>query len=121
MFDRYSCIPRTWPRNSSFDFGAAFISPSAESMITEYASWLSPATFMVVPGRSYFFRFQIAGMSVAPRLSSIGSSSLKYLVRLMPSSRPRPQSGTLFGYIISNLAHRRSDEHRVGKVLGSTG
>src|SRR3546814_13213766 len=71
-FDRYSCIQRTWPRNSSLDFGAAFISPSAESMITEYASWLSPAKFMVVPGRSYFFRFQIAGMSVAPRLSSLG-------------------------------------------------
>src|SRR3546814_7050538 len=40
-FDRYSCIQRTWPRNSSFDFGSAFISPSAESMITEYASWRS--------------------------------------------------------------------------------
>src|SRR3546814_16819114 len=92
-FDRYSCIQRTWPRNSSFDFGAAFISPSAESMITEYASWLSPAKFMVVPGRSYFFRFQIAGMSVAQRLSSIGSSRMKYL---------------------------RSEERRVGKVCGGT-
>ena len=62
-------------------------------MITEYASWLSPAQFIVVPSTAYFFRFQIDGMSVGPKLSSIGSSSMKYLVRFIASSRPRPQSG----------------------------
>src|SRR3546814_18517555 len=54
-FDRYSCIQRTWPRNSSLDFGAAFISPRDESMITEYDSWLSLATLerkWVVEGKS---------------------------------------------------------------------
>ena len=65
-------------------------------MMTECASWLSPAQFMVVPGASYFLRFQIAGMSVGPKLSSIGSSIMKYLVRFMASSRPRPQSGKSF-------------------------
>ena len=62
-------------------------------MITEYASWLSPDQFIVVPGASYFFRFQIEGMSVGPKLSSIGSLIMKYLVRFIASSRPRPQSG----------------------------
>ena len=48
---------------------------------------------MVVPGAEYFFRFQIDGMSVGPKVSSIGASIMKYLVRFIASSRPRPQSG----------------------------
>ena len=62
-------------------------------MITEYASWLSPDQFIVVPGALYFFRFQIDGMSSGPNVSSIGTSIMKYLVRFIASSRPRPQSG----------------------------
>ena len=63
-------------------------------MITEYASWLSPAQFIrLALGLSYFLRFQIDGMSVGPKLSSIGSLSMKYLVRFIASSRPRPHSG----------------------------
>ncbi|MNG03466.1 hypothetical protein D3C84_865510 [compost metagenome] len=75
-------------------FGAAPSSPSAESMITEYGSWLSPAKFMRMPcsGR-YFFRFHSEGMSVGPKLLSIGQRIMKYLVRFMASSRPRPQGG----------------------------
>src|SRR5262245_5931957 len=65
---RYSCSHFTSPRNSSFDFGAAPSRPSAESMITEWASWLSPAQFIVVPSAAYFFRFQIDGMSLGPKL-----------------------------------------------------
>src|SRR3546814_15912251 len=48
-FDRYSCIQRTWPRNSSFDFGAAFISPSADSINPESPSRPSPAPLPVEP------------------------------------------------------------------------
>jgi hypothetical protein len=44
-------------------------------------------------GLSYFLRFQIDGMSVGPKLSSIGSFSMKYFVRFIASSRPRPHSG----------------------------
>ena len=63
-------------------------------MMTEYESWLSPAKFMNMPWSArYFCRFQMEGMSVGPKVSSIGCFTMKYLVRFIASSRPRPQSG----------------------------
>ena len=63
-------------------------------MMTERASWLSPAKFMSMPFSGlYFLRFQTEGMSVGPMVSSIGNRIMKYLVRFIASSRPRPHSG----------------------------
>ena len=63
-------------------------------MITERASWLSPARFMSMPFSGlYFLRFHTDGMSVGPSVSSIGQLSRKYFVRFMASSRPRPHNG----------------------------
>ena len=63
--------------------------------MTERASWLSPARFSGVPFSGlYFLRFRTDGISVGPRLLSIGLLQAgKYFVRFIASSRPRPPLG----------------------------